>query len=105
MGLASEPASLNGGAATALRILLMAVWAIALPVFLVATNVRWVTLDLSTYTTGFARYRAAGGPRTSLLPDFFIGAHAHMARLPLLTRDTRRYRTYFPEIELIAPGT
>jgi hypothetical protein len=53
----------------------------------------------------FHRYRAAGGPRTSLLPDFFIGAHARVARLPLLTRDTRRYRAYFPEVELIAPTT
>jgi predicted nucleic acid-binding protein len=38
-----------------------------------------------------------------VLPDFFIGAHAQIARLPLLTRDTRRYRSYFPEVELIAP--
>jgi predicted nucleic acid-binding protein len=52
----------------------------------------------------FGRYRAAGGPRTSVLPDFFIGAHAQVARLPILTRDVRRYRTYFPEVELIAPA-
>ena len=51
----------------------------------------------------FGRYRAAGGPRISVLPDFFIGAHAQVERLPLLTRDTRRYRSYFPEVELIAP--
>jgi predicted nucleic acid-binding protein len=51
----------------------------------------------------FGRYRAAGGTRTSLLPDFFIGAHANVAKLPLLTRDGRRYRTYFPQVELIAP--
>ena len=51
----------------------------------------------------FKRYRAAGGPRTSVLPDFFIGGHAQVAHLPLLTRDTRRYRAYFPEVELIAP--
>ena len=51
----------------------------------------------------FARYRAAGGPRTSVLPDFFIGAHAEIERLPLLTRDARRYRGYFPEVTLIAP--
>jgi predicted nucleic acid-binding protein len=51
----------------------------------------------------FGRYRAAGGPRPSLLPDFFIGAHAQIGGLPLLTRDPRRYRTYFPEVELITP--
>lgn len=48
-------------------------------------------------------YRAAGGTRTGVLSDFFIGAHAAVARLPLLTRDPRRYRTYFPDVTLIAP--
>jgi predicted nucleic acid-binding protein len=51
----------------------------------------------------FRRYRLAGGPRTAILPDFFIGAHAQVARWPILTRDVRRYRTYFPDVELIAP--
>jgi predicted nucleic acid-binding protein len=51
----------------------------------------------------FARYRAAGGPRTNVLPDFFIGAHVAVAGLTLLTRDAQRYRTYFPKIELITP--
>ncbi|WP_336810722.1 type II toxin-antitoxin system VapC family toxin [Bosea sp. MMO-172] len=51
----------------------------------------------------FRRYRAAGGLRTGVLPDFFIGAHAEVAGLRLLTRDVRRYRTYFPSVELIAP--
>ena len=53
----------------------------------------------------FQRYRAQGGPRGSVLPDFFIGAHAAVAQLLLLTRDARRYRTYFPSVELIAPET
>jgi predicted nucleic acid-binding protein len=51
----------------------------------------------------FARYRKAGGTRTGVLPDFFIGAHAAVDGLPLLTRDARRYRTYFPALRLIAP--
>ena len=50
----------------------------------------------------FRRYRAAGGNRTGVLPDFFIGAHAAVSKLPLLTRDIQRYRTYFPTIKLIA---
>lgn len=51
----------------------------------------------------FANYRRASGAKTGVLPDFFIGAHAVVSRLPLLTRDVRRYRTYFPGIDLIAP--
>lgn len=51
----------------------------------------------------FVRYREAGGNRTGVLPDFFIGAHAAVANLPLLTRDVRRYRSYFPTVTLISP--
>jgi predicted nucleic acid-binding protein len=51
----------------------------------------------------YARYRSAGGIRTGVLADFFIGAHAAVEQLPLLTRDARRYRSYFPTVELIAP--
>lgn len=51
----------------------------------------------------FRSYRQAGGSRTGVLPDFFIGAHAAVRRMPLLTRDVARYRTYFPTVELIAP--
>jgi len=51
----------------------------------------------------FLRYRRAGGGRSSPLPDFFIGAHAAIEHLTLLTRDARRYRTYFPKLRLIAP--
>jgi predicted nucleic acid-binding protein len=51
----------------------------------------------------YLRYRAAGGIRTGVLADFFIGAHAVTENLPLLTRDVRRYRNYFPTVMLIAP--
>lgn len=51
----------------------------------------------------FLRYRRQGGIRRSPLPDFFIGAHAAVEGLTLLTRDATRYRTYFPSLPLIAP--
>ncbi len=52
----------------------------------------------------FVEYRRRGGARRSPLPDFFIGAHAAVSNLSLLTRDPKRYRTYFPSVELIAPN-
>lgn len=51
----------------------------------------------------FVRYRKRGGRRNSTLPDFYIGAHAAVARMALLTRDAARYRTYFPDVRVIAP--
>lgn len=50
-----------------------------------------------------AEYRRRGGPKSNVLPDFFIGAHAFILGCPLLTRDNRRYSTYFPSVQLIAP--
>ena len=51
----------------------------------------------------FERYRRRGGTKRSPLPDFYIGAHAAVAGMTLLTRDARRYRTYFPKLRIIAP--
>jgi hypothetical protein len=51
----------------------------------------------------FARYRRAGGARRSPLPDFYIGAHAAVDGLTLLTRDARRYRTYLPRLDVSTP--
>jgi hypothetical protein len=51
----------------------------------------------------FVAYRRAGGERRSPLPDFYIGAHAAVEGMPLLTRDPDRYRTYLPRLELISP--
>jgi predicted nucleic acid-binding protein len=52
----------------------------------------------------FVRYRRGGGDKRSPMPDFYIGAHAAVAGYRLLTRDARRYRTYFPSIDVIAPA-
>jgi predicted nucleic acid-binding protein len=52
----------------------------------------------------FVQYRRSGGAKSNVLGDFFIGAHAAVAGLPVLTRDARRYRTYFPTVKLITPG-
>lgn len=51
----------------------------------------------------FVRYRRSGGKRRSPLPDFYIGAHAAISGIALLTRDSKRYRTYFPKLALISP--
>jgi predicted nucleic acid-binding protein len=51
----------------------------------------------------FVKYRRRGGSRPAPLPDFFIGAHAALAGYTLLTRDARRYRTYFPSLRIVRP--
>ena len=51
----------------------------------------------------FVKYRRRGGERRSPMPDFYIGAHAAVSGLTLLTRDARRYRTYFPTLRIVSP--
>ena len=51
----------------------------------------------------FLQYRRRGGTRTATLPDFLIGAHAAVEKMPLITRDTAHFSNYFPSIELINP--
>jgi predicted nucleic acid-binding protein len=59
----------------------------------------------AAFLTGqcFLKYCRRGGPRRSPLLDFYIGAHAALADLTLLTRDAKRYRSYFPTLRIIAP--
>jgi len=51
----------------------------------------------------FVQYRRSGGTKLNVLGNFFIGAHAAVAGLPVLTRDPRRYRTCFPSVKLVTP--
>jgi predicted nucleic acid-binding protein len=51
----------------------------------------------------YLQYKVNNGSKTSVLPDLFIGAHAAILSVPLLTRDTSRYKTYFPKLQLITP--
>ncbi len=71
------------------------------PDFYLRASLPWEAAFLAA--KAFVRYRRRGGTKTGALPDFFIGAHAAIAGLTLLTRDARRYRTYFPKLRLIAP--
>jgi hypothetical protein len=52
----------------------------------------------------FVRYRRQGGAKSNVLGDFFIGAHAAVSGHAILTRDTRRYASYFPSVVLVAPA-
>ncbi len=51
----------------------------------------------------FLKYRKNKGPKISTLPDFFIGAHASISKFDLITRDTSKFKTYFPQTKLIYP--
>ena len=61
-------------------------------------------LALFMAAKAYQRYRASGGTRTGVLPDFFIGAQALAAGTMLITRDPGRYRVYFPQLPLITPA-
>jgi len=50
-----------------------------------------------------AAYRRRGGTRAGVLADFLVGAHAAILQVPLLTRDTARFRAYFPTLTLVSP--
>lgn len=75
--------------------------------FLRSTSIQWLDLPKqAAFDAARAHdaYRERGGQRDATLPDFFIGAHAKAAGLKLLTRDPRRIRTYFPDVDLIIPS-
>lgn len=58
---------------------------------------------LMAASQAFRNYKQQGGTKNSTLPDFFIGAHAAAIGVPIITRDTAKYKTYFPHVELISP--
>lgn len=64
-------------------------------------NLPWAAAFLAA--TCYRDYRRSGGQRTTILPGFFIGAHAAVLGLTLLTRDAARYRSYFPTVDLVTP--
>ena len=51
----------------------------------------------------FLKYRKNKGTKVSPLPDFFIGAHASVSKFELITRDSDKYKSYFPQVRLIHP--
>jgi predicted nucleic acid-binding protein len=74
--------------------------------FLRSTSIAWLDLPKqAAFDAARAHdiYRERGGQRDATLPDFFIGAHAKASGLKLLTRDPKRIRNYFPEVNLIIP--
>ena len=61
------------------------------------------TRALFNAARAFSVYKSRGGTKTNVLPDFLIGANALDRGATLITRDPARYRTYFPDLKLIAP--
>jgi predicted nucleic acid-binding protein len=79
---------------------------IDLDLFLNDFSIRVLALtEEAAYMAAMAHqaYRRLGGQRIATLPDFFIGAHASAADMKLLTRDTTRFKSYFPKVKLISP--
>ena len=71
------------------------------PEFFVRASLPWEAAFLAG--KAFADYKRRTGTKRSPLPDFYIGAHAAVTGMTLLTRDPRRYRTYFPKLRLVSP--
>lgn len=65
------------------------------------TPLPWACAALTA--AAFARYRSRGGSNLKPMPDFYIGAHAAVANLSVLTRDPTPYRGYFPRLVVVAP--
>ena len=80
-------------------------------IFAKSVDVDWIVREdlpwSAAYRAGkaFQTYKERGGQRDMILPDFFIGAHASVKGYRILTRVASRYRTYFPDVEVIAPDT
>jgi predicted nucleic acid-binding protein len=70
---------------------------------LVRDDLPWAAAFLAG--SAHQRYRKKGGARERTLPDFLVGAHAAVKGYRLLTRDARRYRAYFPDLDIVAPDT
>lgn len=66
-------------------------------------NMQFSNLDAYRASIAFRVYRQKGGPRTTILPDFLIGAQASVRGWPILTRDPKRFESYFPEVEIVDP--
>ena len=71
------------------------------PEYFVRASLPWEAAFLAG--KAFAQYKERTGAKRSPLPDFYIGAHAAVAGMTLLTRDPRRYRTYFPKLRIVSP--
>jgi predicted nucleic acid-binding protein len=71
------------------------------PDYFVRASIPWEAAFLAG--KAFGAYKRRGGAKRSPLPDFFIGAHAAVTGMTLLTRDPRRYRRYFPKLRLVSP--
>lgn len=72
-----------------------------IPTYFTRESIPWEACFLAGKC--FLSYRKKGGSKTSPLPDFYIGSHALVRGYRLITRDAARYRTYFPQLELISP--